>query len=548
MTDYLIKNAVIVDGTGTSSYRGSVLLNREKVAKIIPQDGKGAPKLPAARSVIDAKGLTLAPGFIDIHSHGDWLLPDPDHVEVMEPLVRQGITTVVTGNCGFSPAPLFRDRFDEVARFAALLCDRPVPFDLAPMDAFFTRLERQGTAVNMAHLIGHATLRGTMKGILSDEKLGVDDLRRLDYAIDESFEAGAFGLSFGLGYPPGMFVPAGELEWFAVRAARRGAVLPVHLKAYSTVSPSYPFLPGGTPHNIIALNEALRIAQRTGVSLQISHLIFAGESTWKTADRVFKRIEKEYSSGLDVDFDAFAYPCGNTTIIVTLPLWFLRDLEENLKNPKLVRRLKFLSEIARRAFHFDFADIVLMKAYHPPYEKYEGKTFGQIASETGREVMDAYLHFVEVSGGRARIMARGYYDNESPRGLMARVLSHPLCKFETDTLMTRKGVQNPAAFGNFPKILGKMVREYGLMTLEEAVRKMTGASARKLGMAKRGEVREGYYADLVLFDSGKIGENPEPGRPPSGVEYVFINGMPALAKGVMERKKLHGRVLRKNSP
>ena len=547
MSDYLIKNATIVDGSGNDAYQGSILVRDDKISRIIKGDGRHAGRLPGAKRVFDAQGKIATPGFIDIHSHNDWLLPDPHHIDVIAPLIRQGVTTVVTGQCGFSPAPLFPDKIDEINVVCDLLCDNAIPNDYSSMNSFFEHLEKDGIAVNMAHFIGHATLKGTLKGASSSERFNIHDLCRLEHVIEESFDAGAFGISFGLGYTPGMFSSRRELQWFANFAGKRAAVLAVHLKAYSTVSPCYPLIPGGTPHNIIALRDSISIAKRADAALQISHLIFPGESAWKTVDRVLKIIEKEYASGFDISFDAFPYTAGNTTIAAVLPYWFLNNFEENIGDERKLKRVKFMLKLSKRLFKFDIGDIQLLKAYHHPFERYEGMNFHDIARDRKGEVIDTYIDFVKSSEAKARILIGNYYDSDNPESVMARILSHPLCRFETDTLITRRGMQNPATYGNFPKILSRFTRESPTMKLEEAIHKMTAASARKVGIRKRGEITEGNYADLVILDYERISEISQGNTSPRGIEYVFINGKPAFEKNRVERKKLYGRVLRRDS-
>ncbi len=543
--DYLIRDVTIVDGTGKAPYRGSVLISGERIEHIITDEKQ--QKLPRKKRVLNGRGKFLSPGFIDIHSHVDWILPDPDHLEVLEPLVRQGITTVVTGQCGFSPAPLFNEKISDVDRFSDLLCDRPIPLHSSSLNVFLERLEDQGIALNMAPFIGHATMKATLKGITASDKFSIEELARIERAIEESFDAGAFGISFGLGYVPGMYSSRQELQWFTSLVGRMSGVCAVHLKAYSTISPCYPYIPGGTPHNLLALKEMIALARNAGTALQISHLIFPGPPSWKTEKRVFGAIERAYAEGLDISFDAFPYTAGNTTIAAVLPYWFINNFEENIKNTALLRKLRIMFAISKRFLKFDIGDIVLLKAHYEPFEKYEGQSFHAIARDMAQEPLDAYLTVTEITESKARILIGGYYNNDGHDGLMARVLSHPLCRFETDALITRKGKQNPATYGTFPKIIARLTREAQLMTLEEAIYKMTGAPARKMGIQKRGIIAPGYYADLVLFDYEKIQE-PEEMKPAEGIEGVFINGSPVLMDGKVERKKLSGRVLRKNNP
>ena len=545
MSDYLIRDALIVDGTGKKAFPGSVLLKGDRIESIIEHDGDSKVPLPRARTVINARGKVLAPGFIDIHSHNDWLLGDPSHIEVMAPMIRQGVTTVVTGQCGFSPAPVFPERQDDIGIVTDLLCDRPVECRFRSMDSFFNGLEAGGIAVNMAHFAGHATLKGTLKGVLSDVDLSVHDLARIEYAMDECFEAGVFGLSFGLGYPPGMFSSREELLWFAKAASRRGGVLAVHLKALSAISPTYPYIPGGTPHNVIALNETLSLAREADMPLQISHLVFIGEPTWKTGEAVFGMIEREFRGGMDIAFDAFPYTGGNTTIVAVFPFWFLKTFLEDPDNKMNMAKLRVMFWFSKKLMKFDLGNILLLKAHYEPYRKYEGLYFREIARSMGMGSFDAYMDVARLSEGKARVLIESYYDGDSPGSLMGHVLGHPLCRFATDALITREGVQNPAAFGNFPKILGRFSRESNLMSLEEAVHKMTGASARRIGICRRGEILRGNFADLVLFDYNTIGGSKRGDESPEGMEYVFINGMPVLKGKAIQAKKMNGRVLRK---
>ena len=542
MFDYLIQDATIVDGTGKKSYTGSVLIQKDVIAKIVT---RGKP--PKAKKTIPAKGLCLAPGFIDIHSHADWLLPDPGNAAVMEPLIRQGVTTVVTGQCGGTPAPLFGEYIGAFGWVQDALSDRRIPLGETGLEAFNARLTKNGIALNMAHFIGHGSMNLSLKGEAYKRPFTHDELKRLERAIDESFDAGAFGLSFGLGYPPGILSTLDEIKWFAAAAGRKGRMLSVHLKALAAVSPAYPFIPGGTPHNVIALREMFAVARHAGAPLQISHLIFVGRPSWNRADKLIRMIEKERDAGMDVAFDAFPYCAGNTVMVALIPSWFWNNFDLNIKSALKVGLLKLNYRAAVKIMGFDvYAETRLMKTNLDAYKKYEGKKFGEIAEDRGAPVFDTFLDLLERSRAMARVLIPGYYDSEKRDGLLAAVLAHPLCRFETDTLITRTGFQNPATFGTFTKILGTFSRDMGLFGLEDTVRKMTGASAERIGIKKRGSIAAGNYADLVLFDYGIINEHDDPNKPGPGIEYVFINGEPVLRKGVFNKKAQRGRVLRKN--
>lgn len=542
MYNYRIKDVLVVDGTGAEPYTATVLLKKDTIARIV----RGG-RCPAAQKTIDGKGLVLAPGFIDCHSHNDWLLADPDHGALTEPLIRQGVTTVATGQCGGSPAPLFPDHPETLDFVQDALADRPIALDDGTMDRFLARLTRQGVALNMAHAAGHGTLNLTLKGEDYRRPFTPGEYARLDRAVEESLEAGAFGVTFGLGYPPGILSANDEITHVVRIAARRDALVSVHLKSYATVSAAYPLVPGGAPHNVKALREVIDLARAAGARLQISHLIFPGRGAWSTADRLFAMIERERAAGLDVAFDAFPYLSGNTCLVAMIPAWFWQDFDRNVQKPGMVRRFRLEYAVVKRIFGGDiYGNTVLMRANHEPFERYEGRTFAEIARDRREGVFDSFFHLCVQTRGMARILIPSYYDHEGRDGLLAATLAHPLCRFETDTLITRRGFQNPATYGTFPKILGRYVRDLRIMGLADAVHRMTGASAARLGLARRGTVAEGNYADLVLFDDRTIDANPDPNGEPAGISAVFINGAPALMKGVVNRRARHGRVLRKN--
>ncbi|MCP4132762.1 MAG: amidohydrolase family protein [bacterium] len=544
MHDYCIKNATIIDGTGNAPYEGSLLVKKDTISEIIR--GRET-RLPRAKKTISGEGKVLSPGFIDIHTHYDFILNEPDHFDAMEQVISQGITTVVTGQCGFSPAPLFQDHISDMHNFAVLLCDGPFKESDSSMNSFFERLETQGVVCNMAHMAGHAALRATIKGLFSAERLTMSDLRRIQYSLDESFDAGVFGLSFGLAYPPGMFAPKAEINWFASIAKRRGGIVTAHLKAYNALSDLYPIIPGGTAHNVIALREVINMARDVDVPLQVSHLLFVFKPTWKTADRCLGMIEKAYKQGVDIAFDGFPYLYGNTGILAIFPHWFIEGFTNNIGKRSMYRKLKMNLTAARYFLKFDSGKFRVLSAWYEPYKKYEGMLFSDIARDLGLDVIDTLIDFTEKSEGKARILTADYYDGLGPDSITGRLMAHPLCHFETDALVTREGLQNPAAAGCFPRILGTYSREYGLMSMADAVHRMTGASARRIGIQKRGELRKGYFADLVLFDPETIRDREDRTEPVTGIDYVFINGSPVVGNKGFEKKKKFGKVLRKTT-
>jgi len=544
--DLLIQNGTIVDGTGGPAFGGDVAVRDGRILQVFRTEDANRADQRAARTV-DAAGLVVAPGFIDIHSHVDFNLPLADHPRLLAHLLEQGCTTVVAGNCGFTPAPLVPDsaHLDLIRHYLDFISDEPLPLDWITQDAFLTHLEQEGVAVNLAQLAGHATLRLSLWG--EDYAYpGNDEFVRLERHLEEALDQGAWGVSLGLGYAPGLFAGTQELTRLAELAQRRQVPLTVHLKAYSAVSPAYSPLSGN--HNLRALREMLDIAQQTGVRLQISHMLFVGTRTWDGCDQGLAMIEQANAQGADVAFDSFPYLCGNSTIYIAFPDWFLKRAERNFRNPLAKARLKLEWGFMSRLLGFDLDDIQFMEAHLPQYRQYEGLFFDQIAREMGCSLREAYFRLARDTVGRAACLLHKYNGEPGRDEPRRKVLTHPLCTFETDALIFSRGLANPAAMGTFPRAIQLFNKELGLLSLEETVAKMTGRSAERLGLARRGTILPGNWADLTLFDHGEIRDNTttqDTGARPSGIKQVFINGEQVVVDGVARPGEKRGRVLRR---
>ena len=292
MTTTLIKHGTIVDGTGTSAFTGSVLIEDDRIAGIVPE---GAA-LPTADCQIDAQGQVICPGFIDMHSHADWVLPLANHAPILKCLVEQGITTVVAGNCGISPAPMTPDARDRIEVLASIVTAGALDYPWRSMAEYLTHVENQNPLVNMAQLVGHATVRYANsrrdRGDMSPR-----DLERCMESTRQALDEGACGLSFGLGYDPGMYASLEELEAFSRVAAEAGKPVTIHMKALSRLSPCYP-LTLLAAHNIKALQEALLLAEKTGAAIQLSHFIFVGRKSWSTVDAALDLVEGARARGM----------------------------------------------------------------------------------------------------------------------------------------------------------------------------------------------------------------------------------------------------------
>jgi N-acyl-D-amino-acid deacylase len=543
MQTLLIKNGQIVDGTGTPAFAGHVLIGDDRIISVVHA---GEPCLPAD-TVINAQGFAVAPGFIDMHSHTDWVLPGKDHELAMKCLPEQGITTVVGGNCGFSPAPVSEKMraILDMPHFK-LLNDRPLDYGWSSFHDFLDRAAEARPIVNAAHQVGHATLRLAWAG-MHEKRLSDDAMDNCLEMLMRAFDEGACGLSFGLGYEPGMHAPLDELASFCRAAAKADKPVSVHLKALSRISPCYPPT-DFSPHNVRALKEMINIARKTGVRLQISHLIFVGRKSWPSAQQCLDIIEDAREDGVDVKFDAFPYTFGNTTINAVLPYWFLAGLPESYHSPWARMRLKIELAAGFRLVGFSWSDFQVMDSVAEGWQELNGLRMNEIARKWHVSTFQAMLRISEVTQGQAVMLFHAYSGEPENEAALDHVLSHDLCLFETDAFTRYGGYPNPAALGAFPKILGQYVRQRRLFSLENAVRRMTSDAAERFDLADRGTLAIGKKADVVVFDPETIDENlSDHGRPagkPKGIVHVLINGTVAVKDGSYISGVRAGQVIR----
>ena len=539
----LIRNGSIIDGTGTPAVKGHVLIVGDVIGAVFKENE--VP--PAIDTVIDAPDCIIAPGFIDMHSHADWLMPSDEHPSLVQCLLEQGITTVVGGNCGFSPAPI-TDESIPFLRESSLqsIMTLPLDYEWRSMAEFLDRLSSIEPALNIAQLVGHSTVRfalsDTVRGTMKPDALN----RCLD-AVRRSFDEGARGLSFGLGYDQGMYSPLDEIEAFCSVAADAGKTVTVHLKALSKISPTYP-LTYLKPHNVRALKEMIDIARTTGCRLQLSHFIFVGRKSWPTADTCLRMVDNARRDGVDVMIDAFPYTCGNTTINVVLPYWFLAMRGDGYRSRWARLRLRAELELGFRLVGFRYHDFQVMDAAVEGWEYLNGLRISEIARKWGKTSFDTLLTMSEVSSGATLILFHTYSGEPGNEGPLESVLTHESCLFETDAILRKSAYPNPTGLGTFPRILGFYARDRKMMTMENAVSRMTSKSAQRFGLTDRGIIEPGKAADIVVFDPETVSDTPPIGsRPagrPEGIQQVFINGAQVIKNGEYIDGARKGRVLR----
>jgi N-acyl-D-amino-acid deacylase len=540
----LLKNGFVVDGTGKKGFNGSLLINDNRIDKISPGE------INVVGRVIDCTGLVIMPGIIDAHSHMDWYLPIQGYDELKLPFTTQGVTTFVAGQCGYGVAG-FRKKtafINEISRGII----NPLPIEWDTMGKYFDHLKRIGMTHNMMTLAGHGTTRTSIRGF-NATPMNRDEMKEMLALLEQSMDEGAAGVSLGLQYEPGLFANGDELREIAKLVKRKNKLLTVHLRAYSALSPGYPMstpkilldyvspFDGYEPHNLLAIDEMLNVARDTGVRLQISHLIFVGTRTFKTCEEALKRIDRAIMQGVDVKFDTYAYHCGQSIINVILPAWFLAKVPGAYNDKKMLSKLKNELGLIQRFLGFGTKDIQITYANSEELNQYNGMFLDQIAQKRRMDWFNSAMDIVQKSKGVANVLNHSY----SNLPIIETLMRHPASLFMTDALPALRGVQNPAFFGNFPRFF-QLAREKKIISLEEAVHKMSGATAERYGIKDRGFLKEGLAADITVIDWKNIRDNntvKETSNAPSGIKAVFINGKQVVNKGKVDASIRTGKVI-----
>ncbi len=526
----LLKNANIYDGTGANPFSGDVLVEGERIAQV------GVDLNVPDATVIDLKGASLAPGFIDAHSHNDWFAIKKEPLKYFDPFIRQGITTFVTGNCGISAVGFEgEENIDKIGGglfgFSGTTGARG---DVAEyFDAVDCRMP-----CNMAVLAGHCTSRASVSGNVN-RKLTPEEEEKMLSLLEKALQQGAAGISLGLMYEPGLYADSEELKKVAALCKKYDRPLTVHPRANSAVSMSYPELLGRS-HLLRAVDELVDIAKETKVKLHYSHAIFVGRRSFKDKDEFLSIMANLREQGIDAMFDIYNETLGVSVITVILPAWYQAMSVEERKKPINRLKLSVLVHASSLLLGFGFKDIQV--AYiGKGYEKYEGKTVHEIAQMEGLSDLNAYLMLCERSDFKGRVNMGPY----STREIISEFEHHPYCLFMTDAWVEDMGVQNPAIYDCYPKFLQDALLGTG-DTLSETIRRMTSATATRFGLVDRGVICPGAYADLVVFNEEALC-NATPDQSHSfGIERVFINGGEVLADNNLdvERLRTTGHALR----
>lgn len=525
MYDIIIKNGTIIDGTGKKMFLGDVGIKENKIKEIGNLQNEHAGK------IIDAKGKYVSPGFVDINNHSDtyWrIFLNPQ----LQSLVYQGITTIVGGNCGSSLAPLTsKEIIQTIQKWTDI---DSVNLNWLSMEEFFKDLEKRKLAVNFATLTGHATLR---RGIVQDEmrNLSEEELMFVNKMLEKSLRDGSLGFSTGLVYTHAKMASKGEIVKIARTVKKMGGVYTTHVR-------------GESKELVQAVKEALDIAKESGVNLQISHLKAIGKKSWPLFEKTLKMIEKSSEEGVNVNFDVYPYTVTGSVLYVLLPDWVAeggkRVMLHRLRDKTI--REKLLREMQEDAF--DYSKVVV--SISPLDKTLNRKKIVDIAEAQGKTVEETIIDILIASKGRVITMM----DVLSEKNVI-KALAHPLSIISTngagyDTRHKNSGeMVHPRNFGSFPRVLARYVKEKKILSWEEAIHKMSGKPAEKFDIRKRGTIKEGNFADVIVIDPDNIRDLATPENPyqySKGIDAVIVNGKLVLNDGKLEDVKA-GKVIKKKS-
>lgn len=519
MFDILIKNGTVFDGENEPRQL-DVGIQGERIKAI------GNLAKANAVLVIDASKKFVTPGFVDIQNHSDayqTLLESPRQ----ESLVGQGVTTIAIGQCGTSLAPLAHpDAFKSLQKWRGLA---GVNFDWLTFGEFLTSLDKYRLGVNVASLVGHATMR---RGLIGDQARGatVREVEIMSKILGDSLEAGAAGLSMGLMYAHEAASSEIELVTAAKQTGDSKKLVSVHLRSDGS-------------QTVAAVQEAIGIATTASCRLKISHLKIRGERNWGMAEEVHSLLDRAYQQGLDVFFDAYPYTSSWSVLYTYLPKWayeggkpaILRNLRSNPTRDRILGHL--------RDQEHDLSQILVASSEVNP--EAVGKTLGQVARDHESSVEDALVKTLLATETQVTV-----FDHNLSSDVQDTFLKSPLSVIASDGAgynyerkRSEKNIPHPRCFGAFPKFLS-MVRERQLMPWNDAIKKITSRPAEKLNLKSRGKLGEGLYADMAVFDPETVASRATYENPygePIGIEYVFVNGKVAHGK---PEAQLAGRVLR----
>ncbi|MBB6625364.1 N-acyl-D-amino-acid deacylase family protein [Clostridium gasigenes] len=522
MLDIIIKNGCIVDGTGNPSYKKDLGIKDGKILKIennIEEE---------ALEIIDAKGLVVSPGFIDVHSHNDLVPFMDDNIKKLK--LMQGVTTELVGQCGLGVIPCIEEENDIWKNYIrGVVGDPGLKWNFPNVDKYIDQITSKGLKNNVSILISHGAIRTSVMEF--ENRIATkEEVNAMCIIADNAMKSGAFGMSIGLQYIPGIFSGKEELIEICKVIAKYDGIVMVHLRNHDDTITN-------------ALDEMIYIAQHSKVRLHISHLrSYNSKELGCDAKSLMGYIDKAVNKGIKITFDEHLYLSGSTLMTQLLPPWITAggsyEMTKRLENKETLLKLK--EELASYKTHYagwdnyslitGWDNILITSVKRDENLKYLGKTIGNIAKELGMDELDFALKLLIKEKFGVAIVTLNVFSEEDT----IKLIQHPLQMVGSDSIPA--GNPHPRLYGNYPLFIGKFVRDKKVLSLEEAVYKISYLPAKTLGLRDVGEIELGKTADIVLFDLNKVKgfENYfEPTKAPVGVKYVILNGKIAVRDSVV---------------
>ncbi len=537
--DIVITNGKIVDGTGDSAFLSDLAIKEGKITKIEKEISDNATL------VIDAKGLVIAPGFIDIHSHSDSNIPVSNKLESM---ITQGITTAAVGQCGSSLAPISDETFDLFKKEVDMWSPPGVEVDLSwrSFEDYLKELEKGKCSMNIVPVVGFGAIRLAGGSGYEDRPPTHKELVNMQSYVEEALKAGAFGMSTGLIYSPQVYAKTAEVIELAKIVAKYDRIYFSHIRDEGAKV-------------VEAVEEFIRIVEESGCkSGQIAHHKASGTPNWGLSKKTLQIIHEANQRGLDITCDQYPYNRGMTSLITILPPWVhvggIDSILERLSDEKVREKIKNeleegLTDHENFAKHQGFENIFISSVKTEKWLDIEGKNIAEITKI--RNLKDDYetlFSLILDEKGEVWITIESMGEED-----IKRIMTSEYTMICTDGSGVSPegplsfGKPHPRFYGTFPRVLGKYVRDEKWLTLEEAIWKMTGFPAKKLELYDRGLIKENYWADIVIFNPETVKDEAtyeEPHRLSTGIDYVIVNGSIAVKKG-KQQEVLEGKILRK---
>ena len=522
MFDLIIKKGKIVDGSGNPWYKADVGVSNGRIQSI-------GNISSGADTTIDAEGLVVAPGFIDSHSHSDlMLMAEPEAM----PKIMQGITTEVIGQDGLGEAPINDDVLEDWRKYlSGLNGDPDIEWSWRSFGEYLKALESAEPATNVAALVGHGNLRLLAMG-MENRAPTPSELDAMRGLLADSMREGAFGLSTGLIYPPCVYANARELSELCKVASSYGGVFVIHMRNEGD-------------RLLDSIDEVVSIGREANIHVHISHFKASGERNWGKVKEALKKLESARSAGVEVTVDQYPYIAGSTFLSSLLPVWTYEGgtdrMLEKLQDEAM--RIKIAEEMTEKGRGQDWGwnNVLVTSVKTERNRPFEGESLEKIAKKRGQPPLDALFDIILEEENAATMVSFSMSEED-----IRTVMRSPLQMVCTDGIVL--GKPHPRAYGSFPRVLGRYVRE-GVLRLEEAVRKMTSLPAQSFGLYDRGLLRPGMGADITIFNPDTILDTAtyrDSIRFPDGIEHVIVNGKITVHNGEHTKTRA-GTILRNNT-